>query len=122
MRRKQSAFPANPISRKTLRRPTRSDRDPQSMNDGTEEMLVAAAMIPTSDRLPPRPYAKSGISADVAAHVPRCIWQLRRPSEIEQQGHGDCKQQDDEQRQGPVLVENETVGRVDRTAVRTVNC
>ncbi len=42
------------------------------MNDGTEEMLVAAAMIPTSDRLPPRPYAKSGISADVAPPAIPC--------------------------------------------------
>jgi len=36
------------------------------MNAGTEARLVAAAMIPMSERLPPRAYAKRGISADVA--------------------------------------------------------
>ena len=36
------------------------------MKAGTEARLVAAAIIPMSERFPPRAYAKSGISADVA--------------------------------------------------------
>src|SRR5438876_11436118 len=59
-------LPRNPIRRKTLRRPRRSDRDPHSMNAVTEARLVAAAIIPMSERFPPRAYANSGISADVA--------------------------------------------------------
>jgi hypothetical protein len=36
------------------------------MNAGTEAMLVAAAMMPTLTRLPPKAKAKRGMRADVA--------------------------------------------------------
>ena len=46
-------LPRNPMSKNGFRRAMRSHVDPQSMNAGTEAMLVAAAMMPTWRRLPP---------------------------------------------------------------------
>ena len=58
--------------RNALRALRRSERDPQRMKAGTEAMLVAAAMMPTSPRLAPRAYANRGISGDVAPPAMPC--------------------------------------------------